>query len=134
MPQLITRDHNEITDLSWIETIWQQPVQRLFWMYDVPPPSSRGGHHHQTCRMVLHCLVGAVDVYVQTPEGDCTYTLNSRNQYLFLEAKDWRLMRQFSVDAVLIVLADKSFETTVYIDQPYHFINSASQGELVSRR
>jgi hypothetical protein len=119
MPQLITRDHNEITDLSWIETIWQQPVQRLFWLYNVPHHYLRGSHRHQKCRMVLHCVVGSVDVYVQTPERDCRYTLSSSNEYLFLEAKDWRLMHQFSVNAMLVVFADRSFRNTIYFDQPY---------------
>jgi hypothetical protein len=119
MPQLITRDHNEITDLSWIETIWQQPVQRLFWLYNVPHHCLRGNHRHQKCRMVLHCVVGSVDVYVQTPEGDCRYTLSSNNEYLFLEAEDWRLMHQFSVNAMLVVFADRSFRSTIYFDQPY---------------
>lgn len=126
MPQLMTREHSESADLSWIETIWQQPVQRIFWIYGVPHHSSRGGHHHQTCRMVLQCVVGSVEVCVQTAERDCLYRLNSSSQYLFLEALDWRLMQQFSVDAVLVVFADKSFETTVYLDSPYRPVNCDS--------
>ena len=126
MPQLMTREHSESADLSWIKTIWQRPVRRIFWMYGVPDHGSRGGHHHQTCRMVLQCVVGSVEVYVQTAERECLYRLDSSNQYLFLEALDWRLMQQFSVDAVLVVFADKSFETTVYVDFPYRLVNRGS--------
>lgn len=126
MPQLITREHGESADLSWIEAIWQRPVQRIFWMYGVPRYGSRGGHHHQTCQMVLQCVVGSVEVYVQTAERDYVYRLNSSNQYLLLEALDWRLMHQFSADAVLVVFADKPFETTIYVDSPYRLVNSTS--------
>jgi hypothetical protein len=52
--------------------------------------------------------------------------LNSGNEYLFLEALDWRLMQRFSTDAVLVVFADKSFEKTVYVDSPYRPVNSGS--------
>ena len=125
MAQLITRDQNndEIEGTAWVETIWQRPVQRVFWIYDVPYHTSRGGHHHQSCQMVLHCIVGSVEVYVQTSEGDQHFTLDSNRQYLFLDALDWRLMHRFSTDAILVVLADKSFKTTVYIDQSYRLIN-----------
>ena len=126
MPQLITREHDQSADLSWIETIWQQPVERIFWLYGVPHYGSRGGHHHRTCRMVIQCVVGSVEVYVQTAEQDHLYKLDSSNQYLFLEPLDWRLMQQFSADAVLVVFADKSFETTVYVDSPYRLVNSGS--------
>ncbi len=126
MPQLITREPNKSADLAWIEAIWQRPIQRIFWMYGVPHYDLRGGHHHQTCRMVLQCVVGSVEVYVQTAEGDCLYRLNSGNEYLFLEALDWRLMQQFSTDAVLVVFADKSFEKTIYVDSPYRPVNSGS--------
>jgi hypothetical protein len=76
--------------------------------------------------MVLQCVVGSVEVYVQTPEGDCLYRLNSGNEYLFLEALDWRLMQKFSTDVVLVVFADKSFEKTIYFDSPYRPVNSSS--------
>lgn len=126
MPQLLTRGDDKVTDLSWIETLWDRPVCRIFWIYGVPSHTARGGHHHQTCRMILQCVVGSVEVRVQTPEQDYVYRLDSSNQYLFLEALDWRLMQQFSADAVLVVFADKAFETTVYIDSPYRPVKSDS--------
>ena len=106
MPQLITLDQAEISNLSWIEAVWKQPIQRIFWLYGVPEHGARGGHCHQTCQMVLHCVTGSVDVYVQTTEQDYLYTLSSENDYLFLAPTDWRLMQHFSADAVLVVFAD----------------------------
>lgn len=125
MAELITcdQDNDEIGATAWLEAIWQRPVQRVFWMYNVPYDSPRGGHHHQSCQMVLQCIVGSVEVYVQTRVGDQHFTLNSDRQYLFLEAWDWRLMHRFSANAILVVLADKSFETTVYVDQSYRLID-----------
>ena len=69
--------------------------------------------------MILHCAVGKVKVYVQTPEVECTYRLDSNNKYLVLEGNERRMMHQFSADALLMVIANQSFETTRYIDEPY---------------
>lgn len=119
MAHLLTLNTHEMAESEWIKAIWQQPVQRIFWIYAVPPTGSRGGHRHHSCRMVLHCLRGSVDVYVQTPATDQEFTLNGASQYLFLDAHDWRLMHRFSPDALLMVFASKPFETTIYYDTPY---------------
>ncbi len=119
MPQLIYRPEGEPAESAWIEAIWQQPVQRVFWIYGVPDEHERGGHRHKSCQMALHCVTGSVEVYVQTPEGDQNFALTMPDHYLFLDAHDWRLMHTFSPDAVLMVFASKPFHSTVYYEQPY---------------
>jgi hypothetical protein len=96
MPLLVTRSdsENKVAELDWIRAIWQEPVQRLFWLYNVPDTAVRGGHHHETCRMILQCVAGSVEVYIQTPKEDHHFTLNAKNQYLFLDPEDWRVMHQ----------------------------------------
>ena len=64
--------------------------------------------------MALQCVAGSVKVYVQTPREDQYYTLDTPGQYLLLEPEDWRSMYEFSVDAILIVLAEKPYEFTQY--------------------
>ena len=76
--------------------------------------------------MVLHCIAGSVDVYVQTPTTDQHFTLASADDYLFLDAQDWRLMHRFSPDALLMVFASKPFETTIYYESPYRPVNLRS--------
>ena len=119
MARLLTLSTHEMAQSNWIETAWQQPVQRVFWMYGVPATAWRGGHRHHSCRMVLQCVTGSVAVYVQTPTTDQYFTLDSSDGYLFLDPQDWRLMHRFSPDALLIVFASKPFETTIYYEQPY---------------
>jgi hypothetical protein len=79
--------------------------------------------------MVLHCLLGSVEVYVQTPTTDQYFRLDSAAQYLFLDPHDWRLMHRFSPEARLMVFASKPFETTLYYEQPYRPLN---QGVLLT--
>ncbi len=126
MARLIPHRASEMAESAWIETVWQQPIQRLFWIYGVRGTDSRGGHRHHSCSMVLHCVAGSVDVYVQTPTTDQHFTLNSADDYLFLDAQDWRLMHRFSPDALLMVFASKPFETTIYYESPYRPVNLRS--------
>lgn len=124
MARLLIPNTHEIAESNWIETIWQHPVQRVFWIYNVPATDMRGGHRHHSCQMVLHCLTGSASIYVQTPAMDQYFTLDSPDQYLFLDPHDWRLMHHFSPDALLMVFASKPFETTIYYEQPYRRFNS----------
>lgn len=123
MAQFIIYPTENPSDLSWISQKWQQPIQRIFWLTDVPSHSIRGGHRHQAeCQMVLHCPVGRVEIYVQTPEKDQIYTLKASDEFLFLEGSDWRSMQAFSTNSILTVLTSHSFETTQYVDQPYRAV------------
>ena len=133
MPQLVYRSVPENPDLTWLESRWKSTVQRSFTIYNVPEGTVRGGHRHQFCQMALVCLAGSVDVYVQTPTEEFTYHLRSPEQFLLLDPHDWRLMHTFSNDAVLLVLADRPYQDTVYIDQAYRPVGqTASQETYVS--
>ena len=122
MAHLVTGAVSDTANLSWIEAIWQHPILRAFWIYDVPPGQTRGGHRHNSSQMVLQCVVGSVSIYVQTPDGDEHFVLDSMHNYLFLAARDWRLMYEFSPDALLMIITDRTYEETTYIDKPYRII------------
>ena len=124
MARLVTNNNGDSNDLTWIESIWQRPISRAFWIYDVPSGQTRGKHRHEDCHMVLQCVVGTVSVYVQTPKEDEHFLLDSINKYLFLAPHDWRLMYDFSSDALLMVITDKTFEETTYIEEPYRLVNT----------
>ncbi len=119
MAQLFTHSNSTTIHPNWVQALWHQPIERLFWVYGVPLTDWRGGHRHQSCQMVLHCPVGSLRVYIQTPERDQWFTLDSTDQYLWVKPDDWRLMYHFSPDALLTVLASKRFTDTVYIEQSY---------------
>ncbi|GAB3226744.1 hypothetical protein GCM10027423_63740 [Spirosoma arcticum] len=85
----------------------------------MPAGAVRGGHRHPAGQMVLQCVVGGVSVYVQIPHRDAWFRLDCREQYLVLEAQDWRLMYDFSADARLVVLAQQPYAPTDYVTSAY---------------
>jgi hypothetical protein len=46
-------------------------------------------------------------------------TLNEPDKLLLLQPEDWHVMRDFSSDSVLLVLASESFDPADYIDEGY---------------
>jgi hypothetical protein len=68
------------------------PIKRVFWIYDVPDGTSRGGHAHQFCQQLLVCASGACRVIAA---GD-SFDLNEPNKGLYvppgvyLDLEDWQ--------------------------------------------
>ncbi len=129
MAQLTTFSNLPVDDLSWLQTYWGKAPQRLFWIYQVAAQQSRGGHRHTSGQMVLRCVVGSVKIYVQTPQQDQWYTLDDPTTCLFANPEDWRLMYDFSPDAILLVVAEEHFSRTDYIDDPYRPIPATITGD-----
>lgn len=62
------------------------------------------------------CLSGTVDIQVwSTRDNSKTYRLDSPNKGLFVEGLIWRVMKNFSSDAVLLVLASEHYDKADYI-------------------
>ena len=119
MAQLIAKIEAVTEDSDWLYKHWGRPVERIFYIYDVPENTERGFHSHRDGTMGLICLSGSVDIYIQMPHEDQHFRLNLPYQLLIIDPTDWRIMYNFSADAILMVLADCSFSETIYVTTPY---------------
>ncbi len=102
--------------LTIIEKVLPFPVKRIFYIYDVPPGTSRGGHGHKKTRMALvalhgSCLVtGAWEVWA--------YRLDSPSTCLILDPPDWHDMLFELPGSILLCLASEEFDADDYVDEP----------------
>jgi hypothetical protein len=93
-------------------------IKRLFYIYGVDS-SSRGGHrHHKTVQAAI-CIQGQCTIDNDNGEKTETFEMDSPHKCLILETQDWHVMKDFSPDAILLVLASTSFDATDYIFDPY---------------
>lgn len=89
-------------------------IKRVYYLYDVPAGTSRGGHAHRALMQFLIPISGSFTVDVEDTNGKASYLLNKPNQALYIGSMVWREMRDFSSNAVCLVLA-----STVYIESDY---------------
>jgi hypothetical protein len=91
-------------------------IQRVFWTYDVPGGESRGGHAYRTQQEVIIALSGSFDVVVLNAEGgEDTFSLNRSYFGLYLPAKTWRRMENFSTNSLGLHLSSSVFDENDYI-------------------
>lgn len=114
MAQLI----HSLTDEEPISLL-NAPPKRCFFIYGSQPDKQRGQHRHRHSMMLMNCVRGSVRVYVQTPSHDQYFILDDSTKYLLLSPDDWRMMYDFTPDAILVVTCDYPYLEEDYIEAPY---------------
>lgn len=103
-------------------------VKRVYYIFDTTPGTVRGLHAHKVLRQVLVCLSGACTIECELPDGskrECC--LDWPDKGLLIEGLVWRNMKDFSKDAVLMVLASEHYDESDYI-RDYRRFKTESNG------
>lgn len=104
--------------LTVFERIFPEGIKRVFYIYDIEG-NKRGEHRHTTTTHALICLTGGCKVYVNDSSTENTYLLNSPEQCLILEPKDWRKIFEFAENTILLCISSIKFNSDDYIKNPY---------------
>ena len=105
-------------NLTFFEDQEQIPfkIARVFWTYDVPGGETRGGHAYYKQNEFVIALSGSFDVVVTQPDGQTErYSLNRSYYGLYIPAKTWRHLENFSTNALSLHASDSEFDETDYI-------------------
>ena len=91
-------------------------VKRVYYIFDTTPGTVRGNHAHKTLKQVLVCVSGACTVVCEMPDGTRSeHRLDWPTKGLLVKGLVWREMKDFSKDAVLLVLASEHYNSDDYI-------------------
>ncbi len=106
-------------------------VKRVYYIYDTTPGTVRGNHAHKTLKQVLVCVSGACTIVCEMPDGTTTECrLDWPDRGLLIEGLVWRQMKDFSKDAVLLVLASEPYDEADYIRDHDIFVKESRQSEV----
>lgn len=94
------------------------PIARYFVVRAVPPDAVRGGHAHQRVHELLNCVVGRCTVEVRWAGGREHYVLDDPALGLHLPPHNWVECRDFSADAVLLVLCSDVHDPSQTVPEP----------------
>ena len=113
-------DFPKITDprgnLTFIEGLGHIPfeIKRVYYLYDVPGGSLRGGHAHKALEQIIIALSGSFDVLLDDGGKKEIYRLNSPSKGLLVTPMVWRELNNFSSGSVCLVLASEHFSEEDY--------------------
>lgn len=129
LPKILDRRGN----LSVIEQLKNVPfkIERAFWIYDVPGDSVRGGHAFRETDEFVVALSGSFDVVLHDGDKEQIFHLNRSYYGVYVPKMMWREMRNFSTNAVALVVASTPYAEEDYIMEFDAFVKEKREGAKV---
>lgn len=91
------------------------PIQRVFWIYDVPACAERGSHAHRTCSEVIIPMHGSFTVEITDGRTVSRLRLTTPTQGLLIPPMVWCRLEDFAPSTVCLCLASGAYEPEGYI-------------------
>jgi hypothetical protein len=89
-------------------------IQRVYYLYDVPGGSERGGHAHKALSQLIIAMSGSFDVVLDDGNGKKRFHLNRSYYGLYVCPMIWRELDNFSSGSVCMVLASNLYDEADY--------------------
>ena len=96
-------------------------VDRVYWLHSVPEGAERGYHASRSCYEYLVAMSGSVEIILEDNEGRHNYLLCKKDEGLIVPPYTWIELKNFSADAVLLVLASDGYQPESYINDYEEF-------------
>lgn len=116
-------------DLTVVENTSHFPfaVKRVFYLYDVPADSERGGHSHFKAQELIVAVSGSFEVTLNDGREKQTFRLDRPYKALYIEAGVWRTLQNFSSGSVCLVLTSEKYDESDYVRSFTDFMKLTSQ-------
>ena len=116
--------NNRAGNISVVENDLSIPfkINRVYYIYDVPGGSDRGGHAHKTLEQFVVAVSGAFDIVIDDGRNKKSIRLDRPYIALHIKKGIWREMRNFTSGSVCMVIASLPYDKEDYIDNYKAFI------------
>lgn len=99
-------------------------IKRVYYLYDVPGGSTRGGHAHKELQQVLVAVMGAFDIVLDDGREKMTVRLDRAYYGLYIPNMIWRELENFSSGGICLVLASLLYDENDYYRQYDNFLKA----------
>jgi len=115
---------NRAGNLSVVENSISMPfnINRVYYIYDVPGGSDRGGHAHKELEQYVIAVSGAFDILLDDGKNKKTVRLDRPYLALHIKKGIWRETRNFTSGAICMVIASHKYDQSDYIHEYDNFI------------
>ena len=100
------------------------PVCRVYYLFGTKAGVERGFHAHKALNQVAVAVTGSCEMELDDGHSKTTVLLDSSVKGVLIEPGVWRVMRNFTADCVLLVLADQHYDEDDYIRDYDQFLQS----------
>jgi hypothetical protein len=116
--------HNRSGNITSVENRINIPfdIKRIFYLYDVPGGTQRGGHAHKGLQQLIVAASGSFNVILDDCKNKKIVELNRPNYGLHVVPGIWTEIVNFSSGAICLVLTSHKYDESDYIREYNNFI------------
>jgi dTDP-4-dehydrorhamnose 3,5-epimerase-like enzyme len=113
----LTKIHNQAGNITVLENSKSIPfqVKRIYYLYDVPMGSERGGHGHYELEQFIVAASGSFTIVLDDGKDKKHLFLNNPSEALYIKPGIWREIINFSSGSICLVLASQEYTEKDYI-------------------
>jgi mannose-6-phosphate isomerase-like protein (cupin superfamily) len=108
-------DNRGNLDVAEFQSIGKFETKRIYYISGVPENDTRGAHAHKNLNQVFFAVAGNFTLTVTNGSITETVELKAHEAGYFLPAGHWRDLKNFTNDAVCLVLASEHYNESDYI-------------------
>lgn len=103
------------------------PIERVFWIYDVPEYKCRGGHSHRVCSEVVVAVCGGFRMILDDGQQRYSIQMNTPSRGILVPAGIWCELEDFQPGTVVVVMASHPYDATGYCNdyETYLFLKNS---------
>lgn len=90
-------------------------IKRTFYLSNMSHIASRGNHANIQNQVVLIALKGEFEAILHDGESEKSFTINDPASGLLIREGIWRELKNFSKDAICLVLCSEIYDSSDYI-------------------
>jgi dTDP-4-dehydrorhamnose 3,5-epimerase-like enzyme len=91
------------------------PVRRVYYIFGTKEGVERGFHAHKALNQVAVAVTGSCEMVLDDGETKTVVLLDSAGKGVLIGPGMWRVIKNFTPDCVLLLLADQHYDEADYI-------------------
>ena len=105
---------NNITNLNYKSTVPFE-IKRIYYLYGILENQERGAHAHKELLQIMIAASGSFNVELDDGKNKKKIFLNSPSKGLLIFPGIWRDLKNFSSEAICLVLTSELYDEADYI-------------------
>lgn len=90
-------------------------IKRVYYIFGTNNNTIRGAHAHINLKQMIVAVKGSCTFVIDNGAKTAEIKLSNPNEGLLIEGLIWRVMKNFSKDCVLVVLANEVYDESDYV-------------------
>jgi mannose-6-phosphate isomerase-like protein (cupin superfamily) len=108
-------DNRGNLDVAEFRSIGKFETKRIYYISGVPESDARGAHAHKNLDQVFFAVAGNLSMTVTDGSITETVDLKAHEMGYYLPSGYWRDLKNFTNDAVCLILASEHYDENDYI-------------------